>query len=817
MRPFVAVTLTLALAVSLAAPASAAWPNSPFNNLPLCTVAGSQQSPAVVSDGAGGAIVTWFDYRGGHADIYAQHVLASGAVDPSWPAGGRALCTVVDEQLYPTIVSDGAGGAVVAWYDARNGGVADIYAQRVLASGVVDPAWPINGRALCVAVGEQLSPTLVSDGAGGAIVTWYDFRSGAHYDIYAQRVLASGAVDAGWPADGRALCTAANHQFDPTIVSDGAGGAIVTWQDRRSGTQYDTYAQRVLVSGAVDPAWPADGRALCTAAGDQAIPTIVSDGAGGAIVTWHDYRGGANSDIYAQHVLASGAVDGAWPVNGRALCTAVNNQTGPTLVSDGGGGAIVTWYDYRGGNADIYAHHVQASGVADPGWPADGRAVCTATGDQLLAKIASDGAGGALVTWHDNRSGAGNDVYAHHVLASGAVDGVWPANGRALCLAANSQSATAIVWDGAGGAIVTWQDSRSGAFDLYAQRVEAFGRLGNPEPVIASVQDVPYDDGGHVKVSWAASYLDAMPYNEIASYEVWRSIPPAAASAALRSGTRLLRMGEARDATAARSIRVTVDATQTIYWEYVGSQAARRFAGYSYHLATTGDSIAAGIPVIQVMILAIDTDDYSLWASAPGAGYSVDNLAPAAPAPLLGQFSGGTTSLHWGPNSEADLAGYRLYRGTTGSFLPGPGNLVAALSDTGYADASGTPHYYKLTAVDVHGNESPVATLSPAGTVAVGGTAPPGPLAFAAPGPNPARTATTLRYALPRASRVRLAIYDAAGRLVRELANGGREAGDHAEAWDLRGAGGEAVGAGLYFARLEAEGLALVRRVAVTR
>ena len=140
----------------------------------------------------------------------------------------------------------------------------------------MDGEWrgPLHGN------GDQYIPTITSDGAGGAIVTWEDSRSG-NYDIYAQRVNASGAVQ--WTADGVALCTATGSQWAPTITSDGAGGAIVTWQDYRSGN-YDIYAQRVNASGAVQ--WTADGVALCTATGYQGAPTITSDGAGGAIVTW---------------------------------------------------------------------------------------------------------------------------------------------------------------------------------------------------------------------------------------------------------------------------------------------------------------------------------------------------------------------------------------------------------------------------------------------------------------------------------------------------------------------------------------------------
>jgi hypothetical protein len=64
----------------------------------------------------------------------------------------------------------------------------------------------------------------------------------------------------------------------------------------------------VLVSGEVDPPWPAAGRGLCTAAGEQYLPTIVPDGAGGAIASWMDFRGGLYSDIYAQRVYGGGGV-----------------------------------------------------------------------------------------------------------------------------------------------------------------------------------------------------------------------------------------------------------------------------------------------------------------------------------------------------------------------------------------------------------------------------------------------------------------------------------------------------------------------------
>ena len=812
--------LALALGFALARPAAAAWPSDAYTNVPVCNAAGIQYAPKLVSDGTGGAIITWFDSRADSSDIYVGHVLASGKMDPAWPADGRALCTAAFHQDLAAIVGDGVGGAIVAWRDARasfdiGGGIyvytKDIYAQRVRANGTVDPAWPANGRALCTSAGGD-HPGIVSDGVGGAIVAWQDSRSDAN-DIYAQHVLASGAVDPAWPANGRALCTAPGFQEYPSIVSDGAGGAIVAWYDFR-GASVDIYAQHVLASGAVDPAWPANGRALCTAANTQTTPTIASDGAGGAIVTWNDSRSGA-SDIYAQHVLASGAVDPAWPTDGRALCTAANSQWYPVIVPDGARGAVVTWYDARGASMDIYAQHVLASGAVDPAWPTDGRALCTAVGAQTGPSMDSDGAGGATVSWTDFRSGSG-DVYAQHVLASGAVDPEWPTDGRALCAAGNSQGNAAIVADGAGGAIAAWEDYRAGS-GIYAQRVGGYGYLGTPEAEIVRVKDVPHDQGGAVKVAWDGSYLETLPYGLVTHYKLFRSVPPQIAALKLARGARLVAAegADARSPDRPGDLLETTTSATTYYWEYIATVNADFLAHYSYLAPTVGDSTAAGAPMTVFMVQA-RTAGSEHWESWPDSAYSVDDLAPATPAPFIGNYAAGTTHLHWRPNTESDLAHYQLYRGSTLEFVPGPSNLIASPPDTGYADVGSAGSFYKLSAVDVHGNQSGFALLTPAGTTDVGMTAP-AVVALARPRPNPATAVAALGVALPREARVRLAIFDLAGRRVRMLADGVMPAGEHTVRWDLRGEAGTVVANGLYFARLEAEGRTLTQRFSVAR
>ena len=410
-KRLVLLPVVLATLGSSAPAAWAAWPSDPNANVPLCTIANDQPSPTIISDGAAGAIVVWVDQRNGTAntDIYAQRVNAAGV--PQWTADGVALCAATGNQSNPMITSDGAGGAIVTWYDGR-GANYDIYAQRVNAAGT--PQWTGDGVALCTAAGSQYFPTIESDGASGAIVTWQDFRSGTGFDIYAQRVNAAGTPQ--WSADGVALCTAPYDQQVPTIASDGAGGAIITW-DGGSGTGYDIFAQRVSAAGV--PQWSAGGVALCAAADNQLYPAITSDGVGGAFVSWEDNRSHSSYDIYAQRVNAAGVPQ--WTANGVALCTASGYQSSTTIVPDGAGGAIVTWNDARSGVNHIYARRVTGAGA--PQWTADGVALSTAANGQFNPAIAPAGTGGAIVAWDDLRSGTNRDIYAQNINSDGSLGG----------------------------------------------------------------------------------------------------------------------------------------------------------------------------------------------------------------------------------------------------------------------------------------------------------------------------------------------------------------------------------------------------------
>jgi hypothetical protein len=472
-----------------------AWSVDPTVNTAICTASGYQSYPRIISDGSGGAIIAWSDGRSGsyHEHIYAQKVDSSGAVQ--WTDNGVAICTASGYQGWPQIISDGSGGAIITWGDSRNGEANfDIYAQRVNSSGAVQ--WTTNGVGICTALGDQLLPRIISDGSGGAIITWPDYRNGnLNEDIYAQRMDSSGAAQ--WTANGVAISTGSGGQGWAQIISDGSGGAIITWLTNSGSGQ--TYAQRVDSSGAFQ--WTPDGVAVCSGYSEvQLIP----DGSGGAIITWSQDRSylGNHRDIYASKVDSSGNVP--WTADGIAVSNGYGDKTGPQLIPDGSGGAIITWgvyYPNRGlYSDDIYAQRVTpltVTGIIADNKTYDGGTTATLdTGSATLVGVAG-GDNVTLVTtgptgaFADKNVGTGKTVTVSGLTLGGADANKYVlaqptarADITAKALTVTGISADSKTYDGGTTAIVnpgsaTLVGTVSGDWDVTLATTDATGAFAN--------------------------------------------------------------------------------------------------------------------------------------------------------------------------------------------------------------------------------------------------------------------------------------------------------------------------------------------------
>ena len=189
----------------------------------------------------------------------------------------------------------------------------DIYIQKVDADGNIH--WAPNGTAICTEDFDQNEIDLFNDGSGGAIITWEDFRSDSDNDIYAHRISDSGELL--WDDNGTIICNETGDQRVAKVCRYGEEDFIIVWMDSRdiAITGYDIYAQRVGPNG--NPAWTLNGKPVCTDLDNSLFPQICSDGKNGVIVTWEDNRG-LDFDIYAQIILDNG--DMGWGGNGTVVC-----------------------------------------------------------------------------------------------------------------------------------------------------------------------------------------------------------------------------------------------------------------------------------------------------------------------------------------------------------------------------------------------------------------------------------------------------------------------------------------------------------------
>jgi hypothetical protein len=452
-------------------------------------------------------------------------LLAAGPASAEWPTlptVNLPVCNAPKAQYYRDAVTDGQGGVIVAWSDLRTD-TADVYVQRVSAAGV--PLWGAQGAPVCTEPWEQGEVTALADGQGGAFIVWSDRRTIWESDLYAQRVDATGA--ALWTAGGVPVCRMPGDQLAPVITRDAQGGIIVAWEDRR-GTG-EVYAQRL--NGVGVRLWDTSGVAASLAVPPRFEPRIARDGLGGAIIAW--VQQGVNGlDVLAQRisnigerrwgltgiVVGGGAGDqlnpavchdsqtgaflawedraggvpvvrvqrydytGLWqfPLQaGLALTAAPASAVRPVVAPDAVLGVLVAWHDTRPGGEDVRVQRLAANGT--PRWVAGGVVVGGANGLQQFPSLTPDARGGAMVAWEDARTGAW-DVYVQRVDSLGVPR--WAVNGLAVSTAASSQLETSVVSDDDSVGIVVWTDQRTGGTDLYAQRVPFAVTLAASAPAV---------------------------------------------------------------------------------------------------------------------------------------------------------------------------------------------------------------------------------------------------------------------------------------------------------------------------------------------
>ncbi len=484
----------------------------------VCIWDGVQFDIRIVDDGEGGCIIAWIDQRGGDtADLYAQHILADGRIDPEWRVGGIPIVTAESAQNSHTADADGVGGMIIGWRDGREAQNFDIWAQRVTPSGQL--LWGAGqGIRVCAEAHNQEAPKVCPDGAGGAFFVWVDDRNldASGKDLFTQRVTADGQLL--WAQNGEALNTVAREQSEARIVNSAVGEAIIVWGDYRAdGQTTDIYSMRISGANRLRKEWdPPEGVPVAVENNNQQQARLYPDGQGGAYYVWEDERehGYPEIDIWAQHINRAGQP--VWQVNGIPICRAVNTQNAPLVRRLGNGGMVVAWGDYRTGSQEIWGQTVSSQGEIGHqvnGFPTVEGIGGNATKPKGFAR--EDGS--ITLYWLDGRYGGNGQIPFIQSIRNGAAapETLFAFNGIPAMVGTEGGGINPNACAGADGStIIVWEDHRLGEiYAIYAQRISQNGELlwGQSGIKVADYfdeQSFPYvlsDEQGGAYVGWRSA------------------------------------------------------------------------------------------------------------------------------------------------------------------------------------------------------------------------------------------------------------------------------------------------------------------------
>ncbi|MCK4812796.1 MAG: PKD domain-containing protein [Candidatus Marinimicrobia bacterium] len=283
--------------------------------------------------------------------------------------------------------------------------------------------------------------------------------------------------------------------------------------------------------------------------------------------------------------------------------------------------------------------------------------------------------------------------------------------------------------------------------------------------IIREITDVPGDQGGWVYIDFSASIFDT-------------------------------------DTITSSGEKYRIKKLEGENWVVLDSVTACGLDNYRVILPTQVDSCSDSSGIFELKILTEMQE--GVFESNTKSGYSVDNLSPEMPTGLDLSLYTDAITLDWNDSPESDFDHYNIYRGLSKYFSVGEGSLYEQTTESTFIDSAVRKHYtyyYRISAVDVHDNESnPCETAGLLVNIDIILE----DFELSQNYPNPFNPITTIQYGLPKISDVHLSIFDIRGRKIKEFNILGQQPGCHKVIWDGTDMKGNKVSTGVYIYSLQA-------------
>ena len=372
------------------------------------------------------------------------------------------------------VISDDSGGALVSWWDKDN---KSIHIQHINTEG--NALWGSGG--LIAAHGVAYNYSMIPDGQGGTIITWqqditYTSSSYALWRItYSQRIDGDGKLF--W-SDGVPTGVIGRGNFSPPVIPDGKGGIIFTWDDSPEDVQTDALKVQKLNPDGRN-LWGEQG--ILIASGHDGLgyhggQKIFDDGSGGVLVLWEqaDKYPGPNYNLFAQRIDAHGKI--VW-VNPKSVNEQFNDYYCVSSMALGKEKILLALGNSKGSESDTIF-------------------LCIDMDTNLLWKQTVSNEDGFLSLWPWIGDGLGGVIFTRYKSTFQGPDrpwtgwtylqklnqessALWDDNQPILTSNERANISYSLVSDGIGGAVLTWcVKGKNNTFgDIFAQNFDSDGRI----------------------------------------------------------------------------------------------------------------------------------------------------------------------------------------------------------------------------------------------------------------------------------------------------------------------------------------------------
>src|ERR1035437_8529947 len=383
-------------------------------------------------------------------------------------------------------VEDLKGGAFIFWEDNKSGFQNEIFFIHMDGNGKV--SFNADGKKISDQTGDKFTPAVSQNLPNTAVVVWKDYSISKNGNLFVQRVYTNGNLL--WQAKGVQVTPDYPDVIDYAVCSDNMGNVYISYiaKSDEFGSSYKLILQKINVNGKLQD--NINGILVDDSFARKNISNVIADNEGGAFLFWLENQNN-RTILFAQHVDSSGKQ--LWGQGGKIATTKKGSKTNPQVLT-ADSTIILSWTNEINKDKDIFVQKFNIKGIHR--WKED-IAVVQLPRDQFGQKLLSDGKGGAIVSWIDKRQESIRaDVYAQRISSSGKQ--LWGPLGIAIASHNNSEkSYPSIVSDLRGGGIAIFKEIRESKGEIYAQKIFNTGTYVSQIIGLNAVLN-----GDSVKVSW---------------------------------------------------------------------------------------------------------------------------------------------------------------------------------------------------------------------------------------------------------------------------------------------------------------------------